>query len=69
MKTILLSLLLLFTVVCLVRTQSCKEKCKGTEKPKVCKRKCRAAKLKLKECKKQCEGKPDDCLKECLRGK
>ena len=65
MKTIYLSFLFLLTVVCLVHTQSCKEKCKEKSNPGACKEQCQTA--KSESCKKQCRGKakPKACLRKC----
>ena len=59
-------------VVCLVHTQSCKEKCKGKPNPRECRERCRAARNgttsdNQESCKKQCKGKPKPkaCLRKC----
>ena len=72
MKTVNLSFLLLLTVVCLVQTKSCKEKCKGKSNPAACRQRCRESRSEATSdnkgsCKKQCQGKPKPkaCLRKC----
>ena len=72
MKSILLSLIFLLTVLCLVHTKSCKEKCIGKANPRACKKRCQSAKTgetpaNQVSCKKRCKGesKPKACLRKC----
>ena len=70
MKKILLSLFLMLIVVCLVHTQSCKEKCKGKPNPRECRERCRGngtTSDNQESCKKQCKRKrnPKVCVRKC----